>query len=90
MEGQQQANQPGGEGKGGKAGQQPGGAPRELPPELAKLGLSPADWVKLRSTLTGTGSADSVQVPAEYRRLMQDYFGALRRGEPVGEENRER
>jgi len=57
----------------------------ELPPELAKLGLTQGEWVKLRGVLSGANSADSDRVPAEYRELVRLYFGALAKGEPAGE-----
>ncbi|MES2708337.1 MAG: hypothetical protein V4726_17210 [Verrucomicrobiota bacterium] len=51
-----------------------------LPPELAKLGLSPGDWAKLKGVLGGVDSAASDQVPPEYRELVKAYFGALAKG----------
>jgi hypothetical protein len=52
-----------------------------LPPELAKLGMSPDDWARLRSLVTsGTESTAGDQVPAEYRDLVRGYFRALSSG----------
>ena len=86
--GESLANQPGGEGSKPKAGVQPTGANQPLPPELEKLGLTAAEWVKLRGVLAGANSAESDRVPAEYRELVRQYFGALAKGEPTGEEGK--
>ena len=51
-----------------------------LPAELAKLGLTLDDWMKLRSSLNGVEGASSEQIPAEYRELVKAYFGALATG----------
>jgi hypothetical protein len=81
--------QPGGEGSGGKAAPQPLGAAMEMPADLAKLGLTQADWVKLRGVISGAESADGDRVPAEYRDLVRAYFGALSGGDPAqGEEGK--
>ena len=68
------------------------GAAERLRPDqvqaLEKLGLTPADWVKLRGVLAGASGADTDRVPEEYRPLVRAYFSALAKGEPTGEENR--
>ena len=49
-----------------------------MPPELAKLGISAADWEKIQSSLTsdvGVGPAGAV--PAEYRELVRSYFESM-------------
>jgi hypothetical protein len=50
-----------------------------LPPELAKLGMSPDDWSRLRGLITSgsDGTSEGSQVPAEYRELVKSYFRAL-------------
>jgi hypothetical protein len=50
-----------------------------LPPELAKLGMSPDDWSRLRGLITSgsDGTSEGSQVPAEYRELVKGYFRAL-------------
>jgi hypothetical protein len=67
---------------------QPGDAPQEgpqlaqpdqgVPPELAKLGISAADWEKIQSSLkSDVGSASAGSVPEEYRDLVKGYFESL-------------
>ncbi|MFN0128979.1 MAG: hypothetical protein ACKV19_20085 [Verrucomicrobiales bacterium] len=52
-----------------------------LPPELAKLGLTPDDWTRLRGLVTsGADGAGGDQVPAESRDLVRGYFRALATG----------
>ena len=87
-QGKEMANKPGGEGSKPKAGAQPLGADQAMPAELEKLGLTQADWVKLRGVLAGANAAESDRVPAEYRELVRAYFGALAKGEPTGEEGK--
>ncbi len=56
----------------------PGQASPGLPPELAKLGISAADWEKIQATLNadvGAGGADAV--PEEYRGLVKGYFESM-------------
>ncbi|MDB6070509.1 MAG: hypothetical protein JWL81_1680 [Verrucomicrobiales bacterium] len=82
-EGKSQRGQPdpaGGNGKDGKAGLQMDTANGAIPAELAKLGLSESDWVKLRSSLQGVDGASSTEIPAEYRDLVKAYFGAISKG----------
>jgi hypothetical protein len=52
--------------------------PYQLPPELAQLGLSPDDWVRLRGLVQGgVEGSPGDKVPAEYRELVKNYFRAL-------------
>ena len=67
-------------GQEGKDGLQGDAASGELPAELAKLGLTPDDWMKLRSALQGVEGARDEAIPAEYRDLVKAYFGALSKG----------
>ncbi len=78
--GQPQPSQPGQE---GKDGLQLDTASSAIPPELAKLGLTADDWMKLKSSLKGVDSANNASVPAEYRDLVKAYFGALAKGNPA-------
>ena len=54
-------------------------ASQTLPPELAKLGLTPADWAKLKGLISGAQGNEGDRVPAEYRELVKGYFQALSR-----------
>ena len=46
-----------------------------MPPELAKLGISAADWEKIKSSLrTDAGQSSTLALPAEYRDLVRQYF----------------
>lgn len=71
----------GGANPGGRSGNelQPEGGARGLPPELERLGLTPGDWAKLKSVISGAEGAQSERVPEEYRELVKAYFGALAR-----------
>lgn len=72
-------------GESGQEGEQAGDKPQEklpkaqadpgVPPELARLGVSAADWEKIRATLKSDvgGSAGAV-VPEDYRGLVKKYF----------------
>jgi hypothetical protein len=71
-------------------GDQPGDQPDEnfrtpqadpgVPPELAKLGISAADWEKIQATLkSDVGSGGGAGVPEEYRGLVKEYFDAITR-----------
>jgi hypothetical protein len=81
--------QPGGEGSQAQTGAQPTGVPLAMPADLGKLGLTQADWVKLRGVISGVEGADGDRVPAEYRDLVRAYFGALSGGDPAqGEEGK--
>ena len=44
-----------------------------VPPELAKLGISSADWEKIQATL----KSDVGAVPDEYRELVKGYFESI-------------
>jgi hypothetical protein len=49
-----------------------------VPDELAKLGISAADWEKIQASLksdVGAGGPDAV--PEDYRGLVKDYFENL-------------
>jgi hypothetical protein len=49
-----------------------------VPPELAKLGISAADWEKIQATLkSDVGSGGGAGVPEEYRGLVKKYFEAM-------------
>ena len=46
-----------------------------IPPELAKLGISAADWARIKSSLgSETTNQGSSGAPKEYRDLVSDYF----------------
>jgi len=46
-----------------------------VPPELAKLGISQADWSRIKSSLgSETTSQATSGAPKEYRDLVSDYF----------------
>ena len=88
MQGQGKPGQPGQPGPPGMPDTQPGDQPDEelrtpeadpgVPPELAKLGISAADWEKIRATLkSDVGGAGTEGVPEEYRGLVKDYFEAM-------------
>ncbi|WP_193211464.1 DUF4175 family protein [Luteolibacter marinus] len=85
MQGQSKPGQPGPPGPpGGPPGQRPDEGPRQreadpgVPPELAKLGISAADWEKIQATLkSDVGAAAGAGVPEEYRGLVRDYFDAM-------------
>ncbi|MGI8603349.1 MAG: hypothetical protein ACR2OZ_10155 [Verrucomicrobiales bacterium] len=50
----------------------------DVPPELAKLGLSRDDWARIRGLVqSGSDGGTGDKVPAEYRTLVKDYFRAL-------------
>ncbi len=81
---QMQGRQPGQPGPAGPPGtqprrglQQPEGS-RGIPPELAKLGISAADWEKIQATLrSDVGAGEGGAVPAEYRELVKGYFESI-------------
>ena len=73
-----QPGQPGQQAADEMKGIQQKSAPPGVPPELAKLGITAADWEKIRTTLTsdvGAGGADAV--PEEYRSLVKGYFESM-------------
>ena len=46
-----------------------------VPPELAKLGVSAADWEKIKASLKSeVGGASAIALPEEYRDLVRRYF----------------
>jgi hypothetical protein len=60
------------------AGERPQDADPGVPPELAKLGISAADWEKIQANLrsdVGAGGASSI--PEEYRELVKGYFQSM-------------
>ncbi len=91
MQGRAQPGQPGQPGQpappgqpGNQPGQQPDEGPRSrqadpgVPPELAKLGISAADWEKIQATLkSDVGDGGGAGVPEEYRGLVKKYFEAM-------------
>ena len=48
-----------------------------VPPELAKLGISAADWEKIQATLKSDVGGGSTGVPEEYRGLVKKYFETM-------------
>jgi hypothetical protein len=49
-----------------------------VPPELAKLGISAADWEKIQASLNSDVSSGGAQaVPEEYRELVKGYFQSM-------------
>ena len=84
-----------GKGKPGEPGEpgQPGSNPDEnmrtplpdpgVPPELAKLGISAADWEKIKASLKSeTGPSSAILMPEEYRDLVRRYFEEITKGTP--------
>jgi hypothetical protein len=63
------------------AGTEPKEGPRTtepdpgVPPELAKLGISAADWEKIQASLrSDVGTGAGAGIPEEYRELVKGYF----------------
>lgn len=48
-----------------------------LPPELRALGLTAADWARLKSSLQSGAAASGEDTPAEYRELVGRYFRVI-------------
>ncbi len=49
-----------------------------VPPELAKLGISAADWEKIQASLkSDVGAGEGGAVPEEYRELVRGYFESM-------------
>ena len=49
-----------------------------VPPELAKLGISSADWEKIEANLkSDVGAGEGGIVPEEYRELVKGYFESM-------------
>ncbi|KAB2640035.1 MAG: hypothetical protein DVB25_04570 [Verrucomicrobia bacterium] len=54
-----------------------------VPPELAKLGVSAADWEKIKASLkSDVGGASSITLPEEYRDLVRRYFEQISKSGP--------
>jgi len=52
-----------------------------VPPELAKLGISAADWEKIKSALkSDVGGSGAIAMPEEYRDLVRHYFEEISKG----------
>jgi hypothetical protein len=82
--GQSKPGQPGMPQPGNQAGEHPEEGDRTpevdpgVPPELAKLGISAADWEKIQATLkSDVGGGAGAGVPEEYRGLVKKYFEAM-------------
>jgi hypothetical protein len=84
MQGNRSPGQPG---MPGDSGGQPGEKSEEgerapeadpgVPPELAKLGISAADWEKIQATLKSDVGGGASGVPEEYRGLVKKYFETM-------------
>jgi len=69
---------PGTPGMESEEGFQEASADPGVPPELAKLGISAADWEKIQATLNSdVGATGADAVPAEYRSLVKGYFESM-------------
>jgi hypothetical protein len=84
MQGRGTPGQPGMPQPGNQAGEHPEEGDRTpeadpgVPPELAKLGISAADWEKIQATLkSDVGGGAGSGVPEEYRGLVKKYFEAM-------------
>lgn len=54
-----------------------------VPPELAKLGVSAADWEKIKASLkSDVGGSSTIALPAEYRDLARRYFEEISKDTP--------
>ncbi|MEI8039496.1 MAG: hypothetical protein WCJ14_14005, partial [Verrucomicrobiota bacterium] len=52
-----------------------------VPPELAKLGISAADWEKIQAALkSDVGGSSTLAMPEEYRDLVRHYFEQISTG----------
>ena len=81
-QGQPQPGQPGqpGEQASDMAGEaeRPAEADPGVPPELAKLGISAADWEKIQNNLRAdVGGNGATGIPEEYRELVKGYFQSM-------------
>ena len=85
---QMQGGKPGKPGPQGPPGSMPGQKPQEgpqtpeadpgVPPDLAKLGISSADWAKIQASLkSDVGAGEGGAVPEEYRELVKGYFESI-------------
>lgn len=72
---------PSGEGaEPGDAGPQPNAGYAEVPPALARLGVTAADWMRIKGTArSGVAGAATGTAPEEYRELVRSYFEELAR-----------
>jgi hypothetical protein len=68
---------PGQAGEKSEEGERPPEADPGVPPELAKLGISAADWEKIQATLKSDVGGGSTGVPEEYRGLVKKYFETM-------------
>lgn len=60
------------------AGERPAEADPGVPPELAKLGISAADWEKIQANLrSDVGAGGAASIPEEYRELVKGYFQSM-------------
>ena len=49
-----------------------------VPPDLARLGMSSADWEKIKASLkSDVGAGEGGAVPEEYRELVRGYFESI-------------
>jgi hypothetical protein len=54
----------------------------DVPPELAKLGVSAGDWDKIQASLrSDVGSSGAVVIPEDYRELVKAYFERIAEGD---------
>ena len=54
-----------------------------VPPELAKLGISAADWEKIKAALSSdVGTGAGAGIPEEYRDLVKGYFQNMAQKNP--------
>lgn len=61
-----------------KADMRPPEADPGVPPELARLGMSSADWEKIKASLkSDVGAGEGAAVPEEYRELVRGYFESI-------------
>lgn len=85
---QMQGKQPGPPGPPGPPGSAPSKKPQDgiqtpeadpgVPPELAKLGISAADWEKIQANLkSDVAAGEGGAVPEEYRELVKGYFESI-------------
>jgi hypothetical protein len=58
--------------------ERPAEADPGVPPELAKLGISAADWEKIQNNLRAdVGGGGAAGIPEEYRELVKGYFQSM-------------
>ena len=62
----------------GEGGKTPDMDSSGVPPELAKLGVTFADWARMKGALqSGSSNQNSDSIPEEYRDLVQRYFRVI-------------